>query len=329
MKLPNFFIVGAPKAGTTSLYAYLDQHPQIFMSPIKEPNFFASELRPESFAPEERPRIAREMHELAAYLSGGMREKRFGALVSSWEDYLKLYRNAGAELAIGEASACYLWSPSAPANIAARIPAARLIINLRNPVGRAYSQYLQMLTMGLTTRSFREQVQVNLRTTVRQFGAQWPLLEFGFYHRQLERYLRYFPRKQLHISLYEDLERSATTVVSGLYEFLGVDSTFAPDVTVRHHTPRVPRMAAGVNFLKQRGLWSSIRNLTPQALRPLLRSLLLRRRESLGMDPRDHAFLTDYYEDDIRRLASLLDRDLSSWLDPSRAAPTAPRPWIR
>src|ERR1700724_3338547 len=92
-KIPNFFIVGAPKAGTTALYAYLDQHPQVYMSPLKEPNYFAAELRPENFIAADRPRIAREMLALQEYLRGDLREKRFGGLVASWEDYLLLFRN--------------------------------------------------------------------------------------------------------------------------------------------------------------------------------------------------------------------------------------------
>src|SRR5258708_10655790 len=117
VKLPNFFIVGAPKAGTTSLYAYLDQHAQIYMSPLKETHYFSSEVRQKNFSEEERSRIARNMRELEAYLGSDMREKRFGGLVSSWEDYLKLFRNVSDEKAIGEATPHYLWSGSAPRNI--------------------------------------------------------------------------------------------------------------------------------------------------------------------------------------------------------------------
>ncbi len=111
--LPNFFIVGAPKAGTTSLYHYLDQHPQIFMSPIKEPNYFATEIRPENFGDELQPQVAEDLRELREYLRGPMPKKSFGGLVSQWDDYLKLFQSAKTEKAIGEASVCYLWSKTA------------------------------------------------------------------------------------------------------------------------------------------------------------------------------------------------------------------------
>jgi hypothetical protein len=106
-RLPNFFIVGAPKAGTTSLYHYLDQHPQVYMSTIKEPNFFAAEIREENFDPKLRRGIARETRGLRKFLSGPMHEKRFGGIVADWEDYLHLFANANNESALGEASVCY------------------------------------------------------------------------------------------------------------------------------------------------------------------------------------------------------------------------------
>ena len=77
-RLPTFFIVGAPKAGTTSLYNYLDQHPQVYMSPIKEPNFFSAEIRIEHFAPDLQRDMARDALALREYLSGPMLQKRFG-----------------------------------------------------------------------------------------------------------------------------------------------------------------------------------------------------------------------------------------------------------
>ena len=132
-RLPNFFLVGAPKAGTTSLYSYLDQHPEIFMSAIKEPHFFADEIRKEHCDPELRRRMATDNGSLRDFLSGPMREKRFGGIVSDWEDYLRLFANATDESALGEASVCYLWSRTAPGRIAEKIPNAKILVMLRDP----------------------------------------------------------------------------------------------------------------------------------------------------------------------------------------------------
>lgn len=314
MPIPNFFVVGAPKAGTTALYAFLDQHPQVFMCPLKEPNYFADELRLENFALDEQPRLARETRALEDYLRGDLRAKRFGGLVSSWEDYVSLFRNASTEIALGEASACYLWSPSAPGNIAARIPEARIIINLRNPIERAFSQYTQMVTVGRIRRSFREQLRMNLQAGEHRFGMQWPLLEFGCYHAQIERYLRAFHRSRLHISLYEDLERDPASLLADLFHFLGVDPEFVVNVSDRHHQSSVPRVTTTAYYLKKWGWWPHLRRLLPRPLGPRLRSLLVHSRSSLAMAPEDRRFLADFYRQDVERLSQLLDRDLTPWL---------------
>jgi hypothetical protein len=284
------------------------------MSPIKEPNYFAAELRPENFVAADRPRIAHEMRVLQQYLRGDLREKRFGALVSSWEDYLLLFRNVTDETAIGEASACYLWSQSAPRNIAERIPDARIIINLRNPIDRAFSQYLQMVSIGMVRRSFREQIEANLTCANRQFGPQWPLLEFGRYHEQISRYLDEFPWSQIHISFYEDLERDPRAILAELFAFLGVDSGFTADVSLRHHQPSIQRLTGAAYYLKKWGLWPYLRRLAPAPLGPRLRSWFVRSRASLTMDEADRRFLTDYYRGDIEKLATLVQRDLTAWL---------------
>lgn len=320
MRLPNFFIVGAPKAGTTSLWTYLDQHPQIFMCPLKEPSYFASELRPENFTDEMRPRIEREMRVLERYLQGDLRTKRFGGLVSRWEEYLSLYRNAGVERAIGEATASYLWSATAAANIAARIPQARVIIILRNPVDRAYSQYLQMLTTGVFRGSFRELLTTSLDCRDQRLGITWPLLEYGRYAAQIERYFREFPRSQIHISYYEELQRSPQTLLASLFTFLGVDPGFVPDLSQRHHEPAIPRLNGLAYLLKKSGAWPYLRRLAPIPLGPRMRSLAMRSRGSLQILPADREFLVDYYRDDIAGLATLLARDFSHWLDTDEPA---------
>jgi hypothetical protein len=315
-KLPNFFIVGAPMAGTTSLYAYLDQHPQVYMSPLKEPSYFATELRPENFSEQLRRRLAREMRALEEYLRGDIREKRFGGLVSSWDDYLRLFSHASDQTALGEATPTYLWSATAARNIAVRIPHARIIINLRNPADRAFSQYLQMVTAATTRRSFREQIDASLQCQDKRIGLLWPLLEYGQYHEQVKRYFDVFPRSQIYVSYYEDLQRAPAQLLASLFAFLAVDPEFIPNLTRRYHEPSIPKLDGAAYYLKKWGAWPYVRKLAPVPLGPRLRSLLVRSRASLKMEPADRAWLTEYYRDDINKLAVLLDRDLSSWLTP-------------
>jgi Sulfotransferase family len=243
-----------------------------------------------------------------------MDEKRFGGLIVNWEDYVALFRKAVDEIAIGEATPLYLWSGTAARNIPARFPRARIIINLRNPVDRAYSHYLHMLSAGVVRRSFREQIDANLRCRDKRFGGEWPFLELGHYYEQITRYLGEFPSSQIHISLHDDLQRNPDSMLASLYAFLGVDREFRAETSVRHNEPRVMRAPALVHSLNKRRVWLAMRHLLPAPVRTRLSSLMVRPHDSLVMPPADRAFLADYYREGIGKLGALLSRDLSSWL---------------
>lgn len=311
---PNFFIVGAPKAGTTSLYHYLDQHPQIYMSPIKEPSFFASELRPENFHPRFREQLLRERENVRQYLAGPMTEKRFGGPVEDWHSYQRLFQNARAGQAIGEASASYLWSPTAARNIAAKIPHARIVMILRNPADRAYSQYLGAVNDGLVRRSFREQLRLSRGSTSALFDVLNPMLEFGLYAPQVERYLQAFPKRNLKVILYEDYRGWPAATLSDLFAFLGIDARFQPDFSRRMMEPHVPHFVTAAYFLKRYGLWQRVKEWSPPPLQRILRRSVFRKRSRLALSPEDRRALQEYYRGDIVQLSQVIDRDLSAWL---------------
>ena len=272
--LPNFFIAGAPKSGTTSLYHYLGQHPEIYMSPIKEPNYFASEIRLGQFSEGLRPRAEQDAGALRAYLDGPMREKRFGGLVTEWSDYLKLFRKAEGRKAIGEASVCYLWSESAAENIRRGIPDARIILILRNPVEMAFSMYIHTLRSGAIQCSFREAIEMGLEQRGGPIDVMHPFLDMGFYHQQVERYLETFPEERIAIYWYDEYNAEPAWILADIFRFLKVDEPFRPDISKRYLEGDVP---------------------------------------DVTLDPADRAFLIDYYRDDVSKLARLLKRDLSNW----------------
>jgi hypothetical protein len=296
-RLPNFFIVGAPKTGTTSLYHYLDQHPEIYMSAIKEPHYFAAEIREENCEPNLRRIMARENRGLREFLSGPMREKRFGGIVADWENYVRLFANAINKSALGEASVCYLWSPTAPARIAEKIPNAKILVMLRDPADRAFSQYLHGLGNGAIRWSFR---------------VHYPFLEFGLYSEQLGRYLERFGQN-VWVGFHKEFKDHPMEVFQNICRFLGVAPEFSPDMAHQHLEAQVPRLAA-IGWLKRSGLWQAAARVTPPSLRPLIRRRLIRRPGATRMDPADRHYLIDFYREDIRKLASLVDRDLDGWL---------------
>jgi hypothetical protein len=279
--MPTFFIAGAPKAGTDLLYYQLDQHPEIYMSPLKEPNFFAQEIRPENFHPSVKSHASQMIERTRRDLESGITAKRFGGIVCSLSDYEKLFEGVRSHTAIGEGSVCYLWSLSAPTAIAKLIPNAKIIAVLMDPAERAFQQYLKSLADEDVTHSFSRHLDLafedlsNSPTQLRLFN---PFLAFGKYAGQVGRYLEHFSREQLFLSLYEDQEPNYQSWFAEILNFLGVRSDFVPAPVEVHSTPRFSN-------------------------RPV---------PQLG--PEERARLVNFYRDDIRRLQDWIGRDLSAWL---------------
>ena len=295
LKLPTFFVVGAAKAGTTSLHRYLQQHPQIYMSPIKEPSYFASEIR-------------------AASLSPAFERRMSNSLISEWEDYLKLFENMNGQAAIGEATPSYLWSATAPGAIRLRIPDAKIVMILRDPAERAFSHYLHHRAEGLTRWTFREQIEQSLRNENRKFSILYPFLELGLYFQQVKRYLGLFPRENVRIYLYEEAWRRPQCLFRDLFEFLGVDAAFEPDTSRRSLERRAPRLPAVNALLKNDRMAAALWRSVPEPVRGPLRRVAFRWGRSIRMAPNDRRHLVGYYRADIEKLSALLDRDLSAWL---------------
>jgi hypothetical protein len=312
--LPTFFIAGAPKTGTTSLHHYLDQHPEIYMSPVKEPCYFASEVRLEHFSREFESSARSSNRRLRKYLEGSMAGVDPGGIVSNWEDYLKLFKNVDGEIAIGEASVCYLWSPTAAPNIRSRIPQAKIVMILRNPAERAFSQYMQYAANGLVRRSFREQIECSARNTRCEFHTLYPFLEYGQYYAQVKAYLDLFPPANVRIYLYEEAWNDPARFLKSIFEFIDVDSEFRADVSRRSLQARAPRTLTGQYLLRKSGLAPRLKTLLPKMVREGVRRSLFKSTDSLGMDALDRTYLCDYYRDDVENLSSLLDRDLGAWL---------------
>ncbi len=173
MTLPNFLIIGPPKCGTTALYRYLSQHPDVFMPREKEPRFLLSHAVPTYTGPTD-PLYAKR-------------------LVTSVTKYEELFASASRERAIGEASTLYLYTPGAEDGIRRHVPGAKLIAILRNPVDRAYSNFLHQRYLGAEPLSdFDEALRAEPARIARGWGPFWHYAELGRYQRQLERFHRVF-----------------------------------------------------------------------------------------------------------------------------------------
>jgi len=179
--MPNFLIIGAMKSGTTSLYHYLKQHPQIYMSPVKEPKFFALEGEP--FYSDSRG-------------SGGLARIKG---IRELKSYQEQFEGVSHEIAIGEASPLYIYVPKAVERIKYYIPEAKLIAILRHPVDRAYSHFLHWIQRGL------EPLDSNFESVIREeeirisqdWSPNWHYKQRGSYYQQLKRYYENFNREQI------------------------------------------------------------------------------------------------------------------------------------
>lgn len=315
MPQPNFFLVGAPKAGTTSLYHALRQHPQIFMSPIKEPCHFSLEVRPENFTPALRQRAMRMEKETLRYLLGPMDTPRSGGIVREWDDYVKLFAGVRGEPAIGEASVGYLVSPHAADAIARGIPQAKILMVLRAPSDRAFSQYQHCVSDGLVRSSFHDYVRACLRHADEGLGIHRPFLEMGFYAEQVQRFLDRFPRSQIGIWIYEETLLHPRQFLQQVFRFLDVDDDFEPDISMRHHEPRIPRLTTAAKALHWARTTRLCREFMPAQIRAAIRDMVYRPRCTTRMSREDNALMMNFYRADIHRLEGILGRDLGLWLE--------------
>jgi len=296
MSMPNFLIIGAAKAGTTSLYYYLQQHPQIFMSALKEPKFFALDGSPLNFQ--------------------GPSQHINHESVNNIEDYKALFADVRDEIAIGEASPLYLYCPEAPQRIQATLPDAKLIVILRDPVERAFSSFSHLLREGYETLSFEAALKEEDKRIQERWAPLWYYIDKGFYYQQLRRYYDLFNSQNIKIYLFEDLCKNPVALVQDVYDFLGVDKSFVPDLTKRN-VSGVPKNKALQNLLsRDNPIKSALKIFIPSSMRKSLYRELKTRNlgDKPALSPEAKAQLRELYREDISNLQELIGIDLSSWL---------------
>jgi hypothetical protein len=309
LMLPNFLIIGAGRSGTTSLYHYLRQHPQVFMSDVKEPNYFAFGRGPH------RAVGARWGGDDRAIPDGPGAAWLRATSVTTREAYEALFERAGTAKAVGEASTRYLIHEHVPVTIHAALPDVRLIAMLRHPVDRAFANYLAYRRDGYDPAPTFEAAIADQDRRRRDGWPFGPFVDFGFYTPQLTRYFDVFPRDRMRVYLYDDLVADATALVRDVFEFLEVDTSFVPRTSDRYgetgmirnpllrvvwaHTQR-PRMAVGP--------------LLPAAWRDRANAWATRGLVRPAMRPDTRAQLLATYRGDTLALQDLLGRDLTAWL---------------
>ena len=298
-RMPNFLVIGAAKSGTTALYYALRQHPDIYMSRCKEPNFFSLEGKPPEFrGPGDQQTINTES-------------------ITSLAAYQGLFHGVTRETAVGEASTSYLYHVRASERIRHYIPKAKLIVILRHPVERAYSSFLHLVRDGREPLAdFAQALQAEDARIHAHWEHIWHYQQMGLYSIQLERYFRAFDAEQIKVHLYDEWLANPLRVLRDTFRFLGVDERFVPDLSIRPNASGVPR-----HWLLQ----VIMRKLNPAeaAFNPFPFARACARRaghianHNLIKPPIPAAARSELgrvFREDIVRLQELLRRDLSPWL---------------
>lgn len=282
-RLPTFFIIGAPKAGTTSLHAYLDQHPQIQMSAVKEPGFLACD------GPE---RDNRKVHRLDRY------ERLFDPAVA----------------VRGEASTSYSEYPrrrGVPERIARLVPDARFIYCVRDPVARTVSHYHQLVATAGESRSL-EQALSDLSDPC------YPCVCASRYGQQMEQYLRTFPAERMLVVDQTDMLNDRDSTLARIFSFLGVDSTFRSPLFGeellksegrRTYPPGVSRFIAKTVRPNTRWLAPGLR----RALRGSFEQRFLPTLEVTEPDEELRCRLSELFSGEAARLRELTGEAFASW----------------
>ena len=299
MILPNFLIIGAAKAGTTALHKYLKQHPQVYMTPTKETNFFAF-----------------EGEEINFQGIGDEALKDFS--ITDLESYQAQFAGVTTEKAIGEACPSYLYYPQAANKIKKYIPDVRLIVILRNPVDRAYANFLHTVRDDREThKDFALALQAEETRINNNWEWFWHYVRAGFYGKQLQHYYEIFPGDQIKVYLYEDLKADAIALLQDIFRWLEVDDTFVPDLALRPNKSGMPKNKLFHQILtKPNPIKTLLKPLFPAKLRQKIQHQNLSTPQ-LSLEVKEQ--LLDIYRADILQCQDLINRDLEPWLVGSMA----------
>jgi hypothetical protein len=296
MDIPDIIVIGAPRSGTTSLYNYLNEHPQVYMSPLKETRFFAYEGRTVDYrGPTDEHAYNRDT-------------------VTDTETYRQLFAGRAPGQRTGEASPVYLYRGERAADrIQHHVPEARLAAIFRNPVDRAYSDFLNMVRLGWEPVHDFKQV---LSEEEQRIAAHWsPYYHYrakGFYAIQVRSYLERFDREQMRFFLFEDLKEDATAVMKDLFDFVNVDPRISVDTETRHNRSGLPRVRPVHRLLTHSWVERVMRG-PLRTVRTTLRDWNTAH-EKPPLDPAVRSDLKETYRNDIEELQALIGRDLSHWL---------------
>lgn len=291
---PNFLIVGVARCGTTSLFKYLSQHPEVCFSTQKEPKFF-------SFL------------DLSLSLMGEGDSEVYGEMIKSEEEYYGSFKHCVGARAIGEASSDYFYfhNKTIP-RIREYLGDPKIIIVLRNPYDRAYSAYSNMIRDSREDLNFLEGLKAEDGRIESNYDWMWFYRNGSMYAKGVKAFKESFTN--VHVILNEDLSKDTLSTIKSCYSFLNVSTNFVPsDLTRYSHSGRpknrvikfISRRKGGVFMLRR-----VILKLIPRKYLESLAKRILRKEE---IDKTTIDYMKEYFKKDIGDLEKQLGIKLSSW----------------
>ena len=279
----GIFIVGTPKAGTTSLHHYLKEFPEILMSSKKEPDYFSD----------------KEILEQGLYYG----ESRIDSLIK----YNNLFSKRDKEKFLGEASVSYLFYPEVSKRIKEYNPESKIIIMLRNPIDRAFSHYLMDYRLGLTSKSLEEEFKSQESLNFQQYFL------LGNYYNQVKKYLEVFKTKNVQIIWYSDFKQNAEKELQKVIEFIGLNSDFKVDFNKVHNSFSMPKNNMIRKIYSVVWLRKILTFIFPEKLVNSIKSILFNKGKKPKLSEESREVLFSYYKSDIEDLEQLLSVNLSRW----------------
>ena len=285
-KWPNFFIVGAPKCGTTSLHNYLANIPDIYMSSLKEPYYFARNLV------------------LKNHVVDPIWDKKL---------YLDLFTPAKDEKILGESSVWYLSDPDAAKLIHQQVPDARILISLRDPVERTFSHYAMFLSRYKITTSFHEQIESEINNTL-DFDSPHIRLDAGLYSEDIKRYIEIFGKKQVKILIFEEWTLDPMNTVNEIIKFLEIDYSLSDSDLEAYNVyveTKLPRSSFAKKLMSSYKIGEISKRTIPKSSRTFIKEKFLKKKYEIPeMSDEDRDSLIKFFNDDVLKLQKLLNRKL-------------------
>ncbi len=309
-KKEPLFVIGATKAGTTTLHALLNSHPAIRMSPVKETYHYCQDLWPVLSHIQ-----SLNLAQVSALIQKG--ESRHNGLIKDVEAYQKLMASEGPERYQGEACPFYLRSTQAAALIQASHPNAKLIVVIRDPIQRALSHYRMEKRDALIPDTFEEAIREELCDLESGALSRHGLLDSGLYGEGLHRFRKYFPKNQLLILDIEDLNQRPL-LDQTLSLFLKVDAEGFTNEAARLNDWGQARHQGLNRFLATSGLKTLIRNVLPRGMIEAGKAHFYQHISSDVSEPIPKPLVTtlqDFYREDVRRLSGFLESPYPTWVD--------------